>query len=590
MSINSAVHNASSIDETQLKKSNKYESKTFINGFHMVRVFEVLHSLRQDDVLCDIWLQTDDGTLVSGHKVILVSACPYFSHRFNEIKTNLFHLKELDSTALKLLVDYIYTGKIIITEQNVQVLLPAANLLQLQFVKDACVEFLQTQLNPTNCLSIRAFADLHHCSELISSSEIYIKKHFQDVIKSNEFLSLCSEEVIKLISSNILNIPSEENVYECVINWVKYKIDDRYESLSELIEHVRLPLLSLEYISVNVVEEPLLKNNSKCKDFIIEAFQLHMFKTKQHITIPQTIRNTPRQSGHKVILVFTNSTSHWYDPVTKLWQVSLEISMRCFSVVLALVKERFVFAINNTLSESKSVEMLDISLQPPCWVSMAKMLTTRALSGFGVLDDCLYAVGGYSKSSDILNSAEVFDISNKKWRMISNMTTKRCELGVGVFNNLLYAIGGYETDSITSVLKSVESYDPSLDTWSPVAEMSIHRAGVGVAVLEGVMYAVGGHNNKYKQESLKSVEVYRPCSRVWSFIADMHFPRNNPIVIALDGLLYVMGGSNEQCLDLDSVEIYNPNTNTWSLETLPENVSRIVSGLVVDKSPHFITK
>jgi len=50
-----------------------------------------------------------------------------------------------------------------------------------------------------------------------------------------------------------------------------------------------------------------------------------------------------------------------------------------------------------------------------------------------------------------------------------------------------------------------------------------------------------------------------------------------------------MGGSNEQYLNLDSVEIYNPNTNTWSLETLPENVNRIVCGLVVDKSPHFIT-
>lgn len=66
--------------------------------------------------------------------------------------------------------------------------------------------------------------------------------------------------------------------------------------------------------------------------------------------------------------------------------------MRGFFVVLALVKERFVFAINNTLSESKSVKMLDIFLQPPCWVSMARMLTTRAWAGFGVLDDCLYAV------------------------------------------------------------------------------------------------------------------------------------------------------------------------------------------------------
>lgn len=82
---------------------------------------QYLHFDFRDDVLCDIWLQTDDGTLVSGHKLILVSACPYFSHRFNEIKTNLFPLKELDSTALKLLVDFIYTGKIIITEQNVKV-------------------------------------------------------------------------------------------------------------------------------------------------------------------------------------------------------------------------------------------------------------------------------------------------------------------------------------------------------------------------------------------------------------------------------------------------------------------------------------
>ncbi|XP_027840345.1 kelch-like protein 2 isoform X2 [Aphis gossypii] len=580
MSVNSAL------------TSNKYESKTFRNGSHMVSVFEVLHSLRRDDVLCDIWLQTDDGTLVSGHKLILVSACPYFSHRFNEIKTNLFPLKELDSTALKLLVDFIYTGKIIITEQNVKVLLPAANFLQLQFVKDACVEFLQLQLDPINCLSIRAFADLHHCSELISSSETYIKKHFQDVIKNNEFLSLSSKEMIKLISSNVLNISSEEKVYECVINWARHKIDDRYESLSELIEHVRLPLLSLEYISVNVFQEPLLKNNSKCKDYIIEAFQLNILKTKQHITIPQNIRNTPRQSGHKVILVFSNSKSHWYDPVTKLWQISPVISMRGFFVVLALVKERFVFAINNTLSESKSVKMLDIFLQPPCWVSMARMLTTRAWAGFGVLDDCLYAVGGLGESYNILNSAEVFDISIQKWRMISNMNTTRMELGVGVLNNLLYAIGGFETNVNTlTVLKSVESYDPSLDTWSPVAEMSICRAGVGVGVLDGVMYAVGGHNidnYDHEQESLKSVEVYRPCSRVWSFIADMHFPRNNPI-ITLDGLLYVMGGSNEQCLDLDSVEIYNPDTNTWSLETLPENVSRLVCGLVVDKSPYFIT-
>lgn len=59
-----------------------------------------------------------------------------------------------------------------------KVLLPAANLLQLHDVQDACCDFLQTQLHPTNCLGIKAFADLHGCMELLSSSESYIQQHF----------------------------------------------------------------------------------------------------------------------------------------------------------------------------------------------------------------------------------------------------------------------------------------------------------------------------------------------------------------------------------------------------------------------------
>jgi len=40
---------------------------------------------------------------------------------FNETNKSLINLKELESTSLKLLVDFIYTGEIIISEQNVMV-------------------------------------------------------------------------------------------------------------------------------------------------------------------------------------------------------------------------------------------------------------------------------------------------------------------------------------------------------------------------------------------------------------------------------------------------------------------------------------
>ncbi|KAL0158270.1 hypothetical protein M9458_046346, partial [Cirrhinus mrigala] len=46
-------------------------------------------------------------------------------------------------------------------------LLPAASLLQLNGVRDACCKFLLSQLDPSNCLGIRGFADTHSCSDLL---------------------------------------------------------------------------------------------------------------------------------------------------------------------------------------------------------------------------------------------------------------------------------------------------------------------------------------------------------------------------------------------------------------------------------------
>jgi len=56
--------------------------------------------------------------------------------------------------------------------------LVAADLLQLDYVKQACFEFLQKQLDPSNCLGIKVFADLHNCIELLSICEAFIKKQF----------------------------------------------------------------------------------------------------------------------------------------------------------------------------------------------------------------------------------------------------------------------------------------------------------------------------------------------------------------------------------------------------------------------------
>ena len=50
-----------------------------------------------------------------------------------------------------------------------------------------------------------------------------------------------------------------------MIAWVHHDLEKRKDHLAELMEHVRLPLLSQEYLVQRVEEEPLLKLNLQCK-------------------------------------------------------------------------------------------------------------------------------------------------------------------------------------------------------------------------------------------------------------------------------------------------------------------------------------
>ncbi|XP_029341304.1 kelch-like protein 2 [Acyrthosiphon pisum] len=263
-------------------------------------MFQVLKSLRQHGLFSDIKLETDDGTIIFGHKVILASASPYFQAMFTNFgEKNKDHvvIRQLDSIILQLLVDFIYSGTILITKKNVQDLLAASNLLQLNDLKETCCEFFQKQLHPTNCLGIKAFADVHSCTKLLSSSELYIKQYFLKVVESEEFLSLSSEELVKLISCDELKVSSEEEVFESVLRWVKNELDSRKCFLPQLMEHVRLAFTSENYIIQKVLKEPILNNCLKCKEYINEVLHFHFPKrheSDQVIPIPERIRYKPR--------------------------------------------------------------------------------------------------------------------------------------------------------------------------------------------------------------------------------------------------------------------------------------------------------
>jgi len=80
------------------------------------------------------------------------------------------------------------------------------------------------------------------------------------------------------------------------VAWANYdKSASRRDVIARLMQHVRLPLLSQDFLVQRVEQEPLIKNNSACKDFLIEALKYHLLRPEQkiHFASPRTKHRSP---------------------------------------------------------------------------------------------------------------------------------------------------------------------------------------------------------------------------------------------------------------------------------------------------------
>ena len=94
-------------------------------------------------------------------------------------------------------------------------------------------------------------------------------------------------------NSNINERNFSFQVFEAVVTWVNHDPEHRQDCLAQLMEHVRLPLLSREYLVSRVETEMLVKNNNMCKDFLIEAMKYHLLSNEQRSSV-QSPRTRPR--------------------------------------------------------------------------------------------------------------------------------------------------------------------------------------------------------------------------------------------------------------------------------------------------------
>ncbi|XP_034627348.1 kelch-like protein 8 isoform X2 [Trachemys scripta elegans] len=468
--------------------------------------------------LCDVTLKVG-SKLISCHKLVLACVIPYFRAMFlsemAEAKQTLIEIRDFDGDAIEDLVKFVYSSRLTLTVDNVQPLLYAACILQVELVAKACCEYMKLHFHPSNCLAVRAFAESHNRIDLMDMADRYACEHFTEVVECEDF--------------------------------------------------VRLPLLPICFLMGVVAKEEIIKQNLKCRDLLDEARNYHLHLSSSAVPdFEYSIRTTPRNETAGVLFCVGGRGGSG-DPFRSIecysinknnWFFGPEMNSRRRHVgVISVGGKVYAVGGHDGNEHLGSMEMFDPVTNK--WMMKASMNTKRRGIALASVGGPIYAIGGLDDNT-CFSDVERYDIESDRWSGVASMNTPRGGVGSVALVNYVYAVGG--NDGVAS-LSSVERYDPHLDKWIEMKEMGQRRAGNGVSELHGCLYVVGGFDDN---SPLSSVERFDPRNNKWEYVAELTTPRGGVGIATLMGKIFAVGGHNGNAY-LNTVEAFDPVMNRWEL-------------------------
>uniref|UniRef100_A0A1A9VZH9 BACK domain-containing protein n=1 Tax=Glossina brevipalpis TaxID=37001 RepID=A0A1A9VZH9_9MUSC len=229
------------------------------------------------------------------------------------------------------------------------------------------------------------------------------------------------------------------------MNWLKYDAEERKVHLPELLNHIRLPLISTQFLRSHVAAEPLLAENLECNALLMKAL------------------------FHKLTSVEEGKCLSDRSQIRK----GIEYNKEIFHV--------FLVGGRKNISHNKC-KVYDISKNK--LIQISNMNENRCYNSAIALNGVVYSMGGSNN-----DSAECYDPVNKRWKYIAPMTNERRSFGICSYNDFVYVVGGCETST-------VECYNPATNKWGSCPNIpNKYSSYTRATLLENSIYSLVSDNS-----------------------------------------------------------------------------------------------
>nr|XP_022339071.1 kelch-like protein 13 [Crassostrea virginica] len=487
---------------------------------HFEKIVKGLDDLRQKSLLCDYTLKADEESFAV-HKVVMVACSDYFqamlTSNMKECHENVVDLKGITANGLRIIIDFAYTGELKLNTQNVEDVLSAATHLQVSDAMDLCSKYLETSISVRNCVDILNIAELYSLDPLHQAATRFMLHNFEELAESEQFPMLNSSQLSQLLAKNSLRVTSEFVLFNLVLKWIRYDPAEREQFVSELIENIKLPLMSGEELVGKVSKVTLMKQNPDCSNLLTEAKDYHIVVSKQ----PLLQNNRTQIRSDTPVLVMCHASN--------LETFNFDTNKRGY------LKDAIVPLYNPSVA---------------------------------VVDNFLYTCGGKYEgagSSTDIATARCFryDPRFDTWFELASMNEPRKDFVMLALGTKLFAIAGQDENK---VMHTVECYDIMTNEWEMKQPLSRHVYGHAGCVCIGKIFVSGG---QVFAGTWKKLFSYTPEEDTWEERAPMLQNRLNHVMMDVKDKIYVIGGNIEDAygfpIPITEIERYCPKANQWTV-------------------------
>lgn len=204
-----------------------------------------------------------------------------------------------------------------------------------------------------------------------------------------------------------------------------------------------------------------------------------------------------------------------------------------------------------------------VALLPNTWETAAAMPVGAGEVATGIINNFMYVVG------EQMTATLRYNLATNIWSPLPTLAARPFQGNhhtAEVINDEWYVFGGLFSSG-NGVGNKVQIYNPISDTWRLGADIPFAAGSSSSALVGGKVYLAGGIINT---STTSRMVRYDPLDNTWTEMAAMPQGRNHAAA-ATDGTkLYIFGGrgpgsgnGNSVANGFDTLQIYDPTTNTW---------------------------